>query len=68
VGRYTVEKGYVDSFFGNISYFDGRTIFISQTASSLDELEGHLDPVLLDGSSTAGISASSELPAHREST
>jgi ribulose-5-phosphate 4-epimerase/fuculose-1-phosphate aldolase len=65
VGRYTVEKGYVDSFFGNISYFDGRTIFISQTTSSLDELEGHIDPVPLDGSSTAGLSASSELPAHR---
>jgi ribulose-5-phosphate 4-epimerase/fuculose-1-phosphate aldolase len=65
VGRYTVEKGYVDSFFGNISYFDGLTIFISQTASSLDELEGHIDPVPLDGSSTSGLSASSELPAHR---
>lgn len=65
VGRYTVEKGYVDSFFGNISYFDGKTIYISQTASSLDELEGHIDPVPLDGSSTAGLSASSELPAHK---
>ncbi len=65
VGKYTVEKGLVDSFFGNISYFDGRTIFISQTASSLDELEGHVVPVALDGSSTAGITASSELPAHR---
>jgi ribulose-5-phosphate 4-epimerase/fuculose-1-phosphate aldolase len=65
VGKYTVEKGYVDSFFGNISYFDGKTIFISQTTSSLDELEGHIDPVPLDGSSTAGLSASSELPAHR---
>jgi ribulose-5-phosphate 4-epimerase/fuculose-1-phosphate aldolase len=65
VGRYTVERGYVDSFFGNISYFDGKTIFISQTTSSLDELEGHIDPVPLDGSSTAGLSASSELPAHR---
>jgi ribulose-5-phosphate 4-epimerase/fuculose-1-phosphate aldolase len=65
VGRYTVEKGYVDSFFGNISYFDGTTIFISQTASSLDELAGHIDPVPLDNSSTAGLSASSELPAHR---
>ncbi len=65
VGRYTVEKGYVDSFFGNISYFDGRTIYISQTTSSLDELEGHIDPVPMDGSSTAGLSASSELPAHR---
>ena len=65
VGRATVEKGLVDSFFGNISYFDGGTIYISQTASSLDELEGHIDPVPLDGSSTAGLSASSELPAHR---
>lgn len=65
VGRYTVEKGYVDSFFGNISYFDGKTIFISQTTSSLDELEGFIDPVPLDGSSTAGLSASSELPAHK---
>ena len=65
VGRYTVEKGLVDSFFGNISYFDGKTIYISQTASSLDELEGRIDPVPLDGSSTAGLSASSELPAHR---
>jgi ribulose-5-phosphate 4-epimerase/fuculose-1-phosphate aldolase len=65
VGRATVEKGYVDSFFGNISYFDGKTIYISQTTSSLDELEGHIDPVPLDGSSTAGLSASSELPAHR---
>lgn len=65
VGRYTVEKGLVDSFFGNISWFDGSTIFISQTASSLDELEGHIDPVPLDNTSTAGLSASSELPAHR---
>lgn len=65
VGRYTVEKGLVDSFFGNISFFDGKTVYISQTASSLDELEGHIDPVPLDGSSTAGLSASSELPAHR---
>jgi ribulose-5-phosphate 4-epimerase/fuculose-1-phosphate aldolase len=65
VGRYTVEKGYVDSFFGNISYFDGATIFISQTTSSLDELEGFIDPVPVDGASTAGLSASSELPTHR---
>ena len=65
VGRYTVEKGYVDSFFGNISYYDGTTIYISQTTSSLDELEGFIDPVPMDGSSTAGLSASSELPTHR---
>jgi ribulose-5-phosphate 4-epimerase/fuculose-1-phosphate aldolase len=65
VGRYTVLKGFVDSFFGNISYFDGTTIYISQTTSSLDELEGFIDPVPVDGSSTAGLSASSELPTHR---
>ena len=65
VGRYTVEKGFVDSFFGNISYFDDATIYISQTTSSLDELEGFIDPVPMDGSSTAGLSASSELPTHR---
>jgi ribulose-5-phosphate 4-epimerase/fuculose-1-phosphate aldolase len=65
VGRATVDKGFVDSFFGNISYFDGNTIYISQTTSSLDELEGHIDPVPLDYSSTAGLSASSELPSHR---
>jgi len=65
VGRYTVGKGFVDSFFGNISYFDGKTIYISQTTSSLDELEGFIDPVPVDGSSTAGLSASSELPTHR---
>ncbi len=64
-GRHIVEKGLVDSFFGNISYYDGKTIFISETASSLDELERHIVPVSVDGSSTAGVSASSELPAHK---
>lgn len=65
VGRYTVELGLVDSFFGNISCRGGETVFISQTAASLDELTGCIDPVPLDGSSTAGITASSELAAHR---
>ncbi len=65
VGRYTVERGLVDSFFGNISALAGNTIYISQTAASLDELAGHIDPVALDNSSTAGITASSELLAHR---
>lgn len=64
-GRYTVELGLVDSFFGNISCRGGDTIYISQTAASLDELTGCIDPVPLDGSSTAGITASSELAAHR---
>lgn len=65
VGRYTVERGLVDSFFGNISCRAGGVIYISQTAASLDELAGRIDPAPLDNSSTAGITASSELPAHR---
>ncbi|MSN24277.1 MAG: aldolase [Geobacter sp.] len=65
VGRYTVQRGLVDSFFGNISYSNGDLIYISQTASSLDELEGCIDPVPFENSSTVGITASSELVAHR---
>jgi ribulose-5-phosphate 4-epimerase/fuculose-1-phosphate aldolase len=65
VGRYTVERGLVDSFFGNISARAGELIYISQTAASLDELKGCIDPVPSDNSSTTGITASSELLAHR---
>jgi ribulose-5-phosphate 4-epimerase/fuculose-1-phosphate aldolase len=65
VGRYTVERGLVDSFFGNISCRAGAILYISQTASSLDALAGCIDPVPFDGSSTVGLTASSELPAHR---
>ncbi|NOZ86594.1 MAG: rRNA adenine dimethylase [Deltaproteobacteria bacterium] len=63
-GRATVQSGLVDSYFGNISYRLGDTLYISQSGSSLDELEGRIDPCPLDGSSSAGITASSELPAH----
>ena len=55
----------MDSFFGNISYRVGDTIYISQTAASLDELAGCVDPVPTDNRSTTGITASSELLAHR---
>jgi len=65
-GRLTVARGLVDSFFGNISYRHEDTIFISQTGSSLDELAGCIDPCLLDGSSCAAVTASSELSAHRD--
>lgn len=65
VGRYTVQRRLVDSFFGNISYSNGDIIYISQTASSLDELSGCIDPVPFGNSSTVGITASSELVAHR---
>ncbi len=56
----------MDSYFGNISYRLGDTIYISQTGSSLDELAGCIDPCPMDGSSSAGITASSELTAHSE--
>ena len=65
VGRYTVERGLVDSFFGNISCRTDRLLYISQTAASLDALAGCIDPVPFDNSSTVGITASSELAAHR---
>jgi ribulose-5-phosphate 4-epimerase/fuculose-1-phosphate aldolase len=65
VGRFTVERKLVDSFFGNISCRLGDTLFISQTAASLDALPGCIDPVPFDNSSTVGLTASSELPAHR---
>ena len=65
-GRVTVAHHLVDSFFGNVSYRFGDTLYISQTGSSLDELEGCIDPCPIDGSSCAGITASSELTAHRE--
>ncbi|HOZ48882.1 MAG TPA: class II aldolase/adducin family protein [Candidatus Hydrogenedentes bacterium] len=65
-GRLTVKYHLVDSFFGNVSYRYGDTMYISQTGSSLDELEGCIDPCPLDGSSCAGITASSEFTAHRE--
>jgi ribulose-5-phosphate 4-epimerase/fuculose-1-phosphate aldolase len=65
-GRMTVDYGLVDSFFGNVSLRCGDTLYISQTTSSLDELDGCIDPCPLDSSSCAGITASSELTAHRE--
>jgi len=57
-------EGPRDSFFGNISAFDGSTIYISQTASSSTSSKA-TSYRSRDGSSTAGISASSELPAHK---
>jgi ribulose-5-phosphate 4-epimerase/fuculose-1-phosphate aldolase len=65
-GRQTVAYNLVDSYFGNISFHWQDTLYISQTGSSLDELEGCIDPVALDGSSSAGLTASSELSAHLE--
>lgn len=65
-GQKTVEYGLVDSYFGNVSFLWNQTLYISQTGSSLDELAGCIDPVPLDGSTSAGLTASSELSAHME--
>jgi len=65
VGSLTVAKKMVDSFFGNISYRLGNIVYISQTTSSLDELEGCIDPCALDDSRCTAITASSEYPAHK---
>ncbi len=63
-GRLVVEHRLVDSYFGNISFSDGQTLYISQTGSSLDQLEDAIDPCPLNGSSCVPITASSELPTH----
>jgi len=65
-GYYTVFYRLVDSYFGNISYKQNDILYISQTASSLDELAGCIDPCPLDGSSCAAITASSEFSAHKQ--
>lgn len=65
-GQKTVEYGLVDSYFGNVSCLWNETLYISQTGSSLDELGGCIDPVPLNGSTSAGLTASSELSAHLE--
>ena len=67
-GQSTIELGLVDSFFGNISCSLNNTLYISQTSARLDQLSTQIDTVPFDGSSTAGITASSELPAHRAIT
>jgi ribulose-5-phosphate 4-epimerase/fuculose-1-phosphate aldolase len=65
-GKLTVDYKLVDSYFGNISYLLDNQLFISQTSSSLDELNGHIDPCPLDNTSCAGLTASSELTAHKK--
>lgn len=64
VGAATVRCRLVDSFFGNVSWLLDGVLYISQTTSSLDELDGAVDACPLDGSSCASITASSEYSAH----
>ncbi len=63
-GKAIVDAGLVDSFFGNISYTAEGICYISETGSSLDELKGAIVPVPINGSSSVGLTASSELGAH----
>jgi len=65
-GEKIVNLGLVDSCFGNISYRKGNDIYISQTSSFLDELNGCIEIVPLDGSKQTAITASSELRVHLE--
>lgn len=65
-GKAVVNYRLVDSFFGNISYVFDNKIYISQTGSSMDELQGCIDAVPLDNSSTIGMTASSELSTHKD--
>jgi ribulose-5-phosphate 4-epimerase/fuculose-1-phosphate aldolase len=63
-GRATVKNRLVDSVFGNISVKHEDVLYISRTGSFLEDLDAEMDPCPLDGSSTAPLTASSELPAH----
>ncbi len=65
-GKVVVDYQLVDSFFGNVSYKFNNTLYISQTGSSLDELDGCIDPCPLDNSTCSSITASSEFSAHKE--
>jgi ribulose-5-phosphate 4-epimerase/fuculose-1-phosphate aldolase len=63
-GKPVVNLGLVDSVMGNISCCFQEKVYISQTGSFLDELEGCVDACPMDHSSCTGITASSELPTH----
>ena len=65
-GKIVVDYQLVDSFFGNVSYKRNNILYISQTGSSLDELESCIDPCPLDDSTCSSITASSEFSAHKE--
>ena len=65
-GEWTVRLGLVDSCFGNVSCLHDDILYISQTGSELDQLAGEIDPCPVNGSSCAGLTASSELGAHME--
>lgn len=64
VGKRLVERGYTDSFFGNISFRKGDVMYITPRGSALERIEQEgLVEVPLSGSYDKR--ASSETPAHR---
>jgi len=64
VGRRLVERGYTDSFFGNISFRDGESMYITPRGSALERIHRE-DVVEVPLSGTYDERASSETPAHR---
>lgn len=65
-GKLVVKSRLVDSTFGNVSYFTGRTLYISRTGSFLDRLEGCIDAADLESPETVPETVSSEFPVHRD--
>ena len=64
-GKKMVERGLVTAHAGNVSKRVGDMLLISAHGSMLDELEGKIVQVPLDGPSPLDPTASSELPMHR---
>ncbi len=64
-GKKMVERGLVSAHAGNISKRVGDALLISVHGSMLDELEGKIVQVPLEGPSPFDPMASSELPMHR---
>ncbi|MHC1601630.1 MAG: class II aldolase/adducin family protein [Methermicoccaceae archaeon] len=64
VGKRLVERGYTDSFFGNISFRKGDVIYITPTGSALELIKKD-DLVEVPLSGSYDRRASSETPAHR---
>jgi len=64
-GKKMVEHGLVSAHAGNVSKRLGNALLISTGGSMLDELEGKIVQVPLEGPSPFDHVASSELPMHR---
>lgn len=64
-GMSMVSQKLVDSIFGNISRRDSENIYISESGSFLDDLEGHIIKVPLNGDINSDRQPSSEIEVHR---